>query len=155
MIEKEFKVQTKWSSKVTRDFELFSNPRTHKVHINGKEALTVSAAKAFKGDGTKHNPEDLFLAALSSCHMMSYMYLCKKNNITLVDYNDETSGQLKANEDGSGAFISIELNPIVTILEKNEIDLALSLHKEANRLCFIANSCNVPINHKPQILIAK
>lgn len=156
MLEKEFKVQTQWSSlKETKNFELFSNSRTHKVYIDGKDSLTISAAKVFKGDETKHNPEDLFLAALSSCHMMSYMYLCKKHHITLLDYKDETLGKLKVNKDGSGAFILVELNPIVTILEKNEIDLAIKLHKEANRLCFIANSCNVPITHNPQVLIAK
>jgi organic hydroperoxide reductase OsmC/OhrA len=154
-VEKEFKIQTKWCSLIkAKGFESSSNPKTHNVFVDGKEVLTVSAAKDFKGDGTKHNPEDLFLSALSSCHMMSYMFLCKKNNITLVSYDDKTSGRLKVNEDGSGAFISVELNPIATILEKNKIDLALSLHHEANRLCFIANSCNVPITHKPQILIA-
>jgi organic hydroperoxide reductase OsmC/OhrA len=83
------------------------------------------------------------------------MYLCDKNNITLVNYTDETSGILEVKADGGGKFISIVLYPIVTILEKNKIDLAIRLHKEANRLCFIANSCSVPIDHKPQIQIAK
>ena len=86
---------------------------------------------------------------------MSYMYLCDKNGITLIDYTDETLGTLLVKADGSGAFISIVLSPIVTILEKNKIDLAISLHKEANRLCFIANSSSVPITHKPEIQIAE
>ncbi|MDC0006851.1 OsmC family protein [Winogradskyella sp.] len=156
MIEKEFKVKTNWSFvNKKQNSGVFSNSITHQVYIKDKAVLTVSAAKEFKGDKTKHNPEDLFLAALSSCHMMSYMYLCNKNNITLIDYLDETSGTLQLNTDGSGAFISVVLSPIVTILEKNKIDLALSLHTEANRLCFIANSSSVPITHKPQIKIAE
>ncbi len=156
MLEKEFKVHTKWSSLTENDTSRSrSNPKTHNTHIMGKEPLIISAAKEFKGDKTKHNPEDLFLAALSSCHMMSYMYLCDKNNITLIHYTDETTGILGVKADGSGEFISIVLYPIVTILEKNKIDLAIRLHKEANRLCFIANSCSVPIDHKPQIQIAK
>lgn len=156
MLKKEFKVHTKWSSIAEKDkSKLGSNQKNHFTDIKGKESLIVSAAKEFKGDATKHNPEDLFLSALSSCHMMSYMYLCDKNNITLLQYTDETSGILVVNPDGSGAFISVVLYPIVTILEKNKIDLAIRLHKEANRLCFIANSCSVPIDHKPQIRIAK
>ena len=156
MFEKEFKVLTKWSSINKEDsLNTFSNLKTHRTYIENKEPLIISADKSFKGDKTKHNPEDLFLSALSSCHMMSYMYLCDKNNISLLNYTDEALGTLLVNEDGSGSFNSIVLYPIVTILDKNKIDLALSLHKEANRLCFIANSCKVPIVHKPQILIAK
>jgi organic hydroperoxide reductase OsmC/OhrA len=156
MLEKEFTVNTTWSSVNEQDSsKVYSNSKTHKVHIKDKESLTVSAAKEFKGDKTKHNPEDLFLSALSSCHMMSYMYLCDKNKITLIDYSDETLGTLLVNADGSGKFISIVLSPIVTIIEKNKIDLATKLHEEANRLCFIANSSSVPITHKPKILIAK
>lgn len=155
MLEKEFKVHTIWSAEnEKRISDGFSNSKTHRTYIQNKESLIVSAAQAFKGDATKHNPEDLFLTALSSCHMMSYMYLCSKHNITLLNYTDETLGKLKVEADGSGAFILVQLHPIVTILEKNKIDLAFSLHKEANRLCFIANSCNVPITHKSQILIA-
>ncbi|MFK7831775.1 MAG: OsmC family protein [Winogradskyella sp.] len=156
MLEKEFKVKTSWSSKHKKaDSDLFSNSKTHQVYIKDKAPFIVSAAKEFKGDQTKHNPEDLFLSALSSCHMMSYKYLCDKNGITLIDYTDDTSGKLKVKPDGSGAFVSIVLSPIVTILEKNKIDLAIRLHTEANRLCFIANSCSVPITHKPQIQIVK
>ncbi len=156
MLEKEFKVHTKWSSLTESDTsKARNNSKTHSIHIKSKDVLTISAAKEFKGDQTKHNPEDLFLSALSSCHMMSYMYLCDKNNITLVNYTDETSGILEVKADGGGKFISIVLYPIVTILEKNKIDLAIRLHREANRLCFIANSCSVPIDHKPQIQIAK
>ena len=155
-MKKEFKVLTNWSSRNEETgLNTFSNSKTHRTYIKDKEALIISAAKEFKGDRTKHNPEDLFLSALSSCHMMSYMYLCDKNKITLIDYTDETSGTLLVNADGSGKFISIVLYPIVTILEKNKIDLAISLHNEANRLCFIANSSSVAITHMPQIRIAK
>jgi organic hydroperoxide reductase OsmC/OhrA len=156
MLEKEFKVKTNWSSNTKgKGLKTFSNSKTHITQIEDKDSLVISAAKEFKGDETKYNPEDLFLSALSSCHMMSYMYLCGKNKITLLKYTDETSGILEVKADGSGAFISIVLHPIITILEKNKIDLAIELHKEANRLCFIANSCSVPIEHKPQIQIAK
>jgi organic hydroperoxide reductase OsmC/OhrA len=148
-LKKQFRVQTQWSSN-----DVFSNAKTHSVSIENKQNLIVSAAKVFKGDETKYNPEDLFLSALSSCHMMSYMYLCEKHHITLVDYSDQTVGTLVVKADGSGSFTEITINPTVTILESDKLDLALRLHTEANRLCFIANSCSVPIQHKPIIQIA-
>jgi organic hydroperoxide reductase OsmC/OhrA len=148
-LKKQFKVQTQWSSN-----DAFSNAKTHSVRIENKDSLTVSAAKVFKGDGTQYNPEDLFLSALSSCHMMSYMYLCEKHHITLVEYTDETLGTLVIKADGSGSFTEITINPTVTILESDKLDLALRLHAEANRLCFIANSCSVSIQHKANIQLA-
>ncbi|MGK0429263.1 MAG: organic hydroperoxide reductase OsmC/OhrA, partial [Psychroserpens sp.] len=72
-----FKVQAKWSAKNALDVSV--NGKTHQVFIDDKSPLTVSAAKAFKGDETKYNPEDLLLSALSSCHMMSYFYVCAQH----------------------------------------------------------------------------
>lgn len=149
MFKTQFKVQAKWSSKDALDVSV--NGKTHHVFIDGKTPLTISAAKAFKGDETKHNPEDLLLSALSSCHMMSYFYVCAQNRIELLDYTDDAIGILELKPDGSGAFVSVVLNPVVTVLKTSMIDKALRLHKEANKLCFIANSCNFPIKHHAKI----
>nr|WP_321244443.1 OsmC family protein [uncultured Psychroserpens sp.] len=151
MFKKEFKVQAKWSAKDALDVSV--NGKTHQVFIDDKSPLTISAAKAFKGDATKYNPEDLLLSALSSCHMMSYFYVCAQNGIELIDYSDEAIGILELKPDGSGAFTSVELHPLVTVSNKEMIDKALELHKEANKLCFIANSCNFPIEHRAQIKV--
>ena len=123
--------------------------KTHTVTIDGKAVLHVSAAKAFRGDPDLYNPEDLLLSSVVSCHMMSYLYVCSKNDIEVVSYTDEAEATLEVLEDGSGRFTSITLYPKVCITNKEKIDLALSLHKKANELCFIANSCNFPILHFP------
>lgn len=145
MFKTQFKVQAKWSAKDAIDVSV--NGKTHQIFIDEKEPLTISAAKTFKGDSTKHNPEDLLLSALSSCHMMSYFYVCAQNGIELIDYSDDAIGILELKPDGSGAFSSVELHPVVTVSKKEMIDKALELHKDANKLCFIANSCNFPIQH--------
>lgn len=145
MFKTQFKVQAKWSAKDALDVSV--NGKTHQVFIDDKPPLTISAAKAFKGDESKYNPEDLLLSALTSCHMMSYFYVCAQNGIELIDYKDEAVGVLELKSDGSGAFTSVILNPVITISNKDMIDKAVSLHKEANKLCFIANSCNFPITH--------
>ena len=123
--------------------------KSHTITIEGKAVLQVSAAKAFKGDPALYNPEDLLLSSVVSCHMMSYLYVCKQNDIEVLSYTDEAEATLEVLADGSGRFIEIKLNPKVRIGNKEKIAEALSLHKKANQLCFIANSCNFPIVHFP------
>lgn len=123
--------------------------KTHQITIDGKAILNVSAAKAFKGDPGLYNPEDLLLSSVVSCHMMSYLYVCSQNEITVVSYQDNAVGTLEVAENGSGRFVEIRLNPEVIIKEKEKTELALNLHTKANELCFIANSCNFPILHFP------
>jgi organic hydroperoxide reductase OsmC/OhrA len=145
-----FKAKLNWNSIAK---EVITNSKrytkTHQVAIDGKEILNVSAAKAFKGDPNLYNPEDLLLSSVVSCHMMSYLYVCSQNDITVVSYQDDAEGTLEVLENGSGRFVEIRLNPNVIIKEKEKIAQALSLHTKANELCFIANSCNFSILHFP------
>lgn len=121
--------------------------KSHKISIEGKPVLNVSAAKAFKGDPELYNPEDLLLSSLVSCHMMSYLYVCSQNGIEVLNYSDNAEATLEVNPDGSGRFTEVRLNPKVVIGNSDQIELALELHTKANQLCFIANSCNFPVLH--------
>jgi organic hydroperoxide reductase OsmC/OhrA len=95
-----------------------------------------------------HNPEDLFLASLSSCHMLWYLHLCADAGIIVTDYSDEATGtMLQANE--GGHFTEVILHPVVTITDASKMDKANALHHEANKNCFIANSCNFKVKHEP------
>jgi organic hydroperoxide reductase OsmC/OhrA len=127
--------------------------KNHSIDIEGKPVLSVSAAKAFRGDATLYNPEDLLLSSIVSCHMMSYLYVCNQNGIQVVSYTDEAEATLVVSEDGSGRFTEVRLYPKVIISGIEKINEALSLHKKANQLCFIANSCNFPIRHFPSCQI--
>ena len=141
-----FKAQLDW---LFSKKESVTYTKSHTITIDGKAVIYVSAAKAFKGDPALYNPEDLLLSSVVSCHMMSYLYVCKQNDIDVVSYTDEAEATLEVSADGSGRFIAIKLNPKVCISNKEKIEEALSLHKKANQLCFIANSCNFPIVHFP------
>jgi organic hydroperoxide reductase OsmC/OhrA len=123
--------------------------KSHSIAIDSKAVLHVSAAKAFKGDPALYNPEDLLLSSVVSCHMMSYLYVCSQNGIDVVSYTDDAEATLEVSADGSGRFTAIKLNPKVCISNKEKMEEAISLHKKANELCFIANSCNFPIMHFP------
>lgn len=131
----------------TNDYRSYD--RSHTIRIEGKQDIQCSADSAFRGDRTKHNPEELFLASVSTCHMLWYLHLCADNGIVVVDYSDNASGTMQETENGSGHFTEITLHPIVTVTDKNMVDKANELHKKANEFCFIANSCNFIIHHRP------
>lgn len=144
-----FKAEVNWTSKQNpADSSKRFYSKSHQIKIEGKPVLNVSAAKVFKGDPELYNPEDLLLSSLVSCHMMSYLYVCSQNGIEVLEYSDNTEATLEVSEDGSGRFVEVRLYPKVKISNANQIELALQLHKKANQLCFIANSCNFPVLHE-------
>jgi organic hydroperoxide reductase OsmC/OhrA len=143
-----FKAELNWTSNKNQEdsTKRFYN-KSHQIKIEGKPVLNISAAKTFKGDPELYNPEDLLLSSLVSCHMMSYLYVCAQNGIEVLEYSDNAEATLEVAADGSGRFVEVRLNPKVKISNSDKIDLANELHKKANQLCFIANSCNFPILH--------
>ncbi|MGA2083216.1 MAG: OsmC family protein [Holophaga sp.] len=125
--------------------------RLHRVRLQGKPDLLGSADPAFRGDPARHNPEDLLVAALSACHMLSYLALCARNGVTVMTYTDEAQGVMALTPDGGGKFTSATLHPRVAIREEDKVDLALALHARAHAECFIANSCNFPVRNLPTV----
>ncbi|OCB69404.1 osmotically inducible protein OsmC [Flavobacterium piscis] len=143
-----FKAEVKWTlNQIQEDSTKRFYSKSHKIKIEGKPVLNVSAAKAFKGDPELYNPEDLLLSSLVSCHMMSYLYVCSQNGIEVLEYSDNAEATLEVAADGSGRFTEVILNPKVKISNSDKIELANELHTKANQLCFIANSCNFPVLH--------
>ena len=91
----------------------------------------------------------LLLAALAQCHMLSYLHVAVKHGVVVTDYRDDATGLMRLNRDGSGQFESVTLHPRVTVADAGQAGLAGSLHREANRVCFIARSVNFPVHHEP------
>lgn len=123
--------------------------RSHQIVIERKPDILGSSDPAFRGDPTKHNPEDLLIASLSSCHMLWYLHLCSEANIIVTDYVDKVTGVMVETVNGSGHFVEVTLHPTVTVKDVNMIDKANELHRKANELCYIANSVNFPVKHQP------
>lgn len=131
-----------------------SYERCHDISIEGKLPIQGSSDPNFRGDKSRHCPEDLLVAAVSSCHMLWYLHLCTTAGIVVTAYEDVAEGVMLENNNGSGCFTLILLRPVITINDEALIDRANELHKEANKMCFIANSCNFPILHEPLYKIA-
>ena len=123
--------------------------RDHDVLIPGLPVLKGSADPTFHGDRERYNPEQLLLAALAQCHMLSYLHVAVKHGVVVTDYRDDATGLMRLNRDGSGQVESVTLHPRVTVADAGQAGLAGSLHREANQVCFIARSVNFPVHHEP------
>lgn len=125
--------------------------REHTVRIAGKPDLSGSADPTFRGDRTRHNPEDMLVAALSACHLMSYLHVCAVNGVVVTSYVDKATGSMETYPDGSGRFLEVVLHPEVVVASEEMIAQATALHHKAHELCFIANSVNFPVRCAPTI----
>ncbi|MEM9856457.1 MAG: OsmC family protein [Bacteroidota bacterium] len=148
-----YQTVTHWTSlEGTVNYRSYS--RNHTITAPDKvNVILASSDPSFMGDSTRYNPEELFLASLSSCHMLWYLHLCTVHKIVVTDYRDRAEGTMEENEEGQGRFTAVTLFPAVTVKDRNMISKALALHKEANAMCFIANSCNLKISHQPKIAV--
>ncbi|KYG84158.1 peroxiredoxin [Roseivirga seohaensis] len=145
-----YNVKIEWTgNKGTGTSSYRAYERSHSIQVEGKPEILGSSDPAFRGDNTKHNPEDMLVASLSACHMLFYLHLCADAGITVVEYVDNVSGTMEETPNGGGRFTEVVLRPTVTITDKSRTEEANQLHHKANELCFIANSCNFPVRHEP------
>ncbi len=150
-----YKTKITWtgnSGRGTKDYRAYE--RSHTISVNEKETINASSDPSFRGDKTKYNPEELLVASLSSCHMLSYLHLCAINNIIVLAYVDDAEGTMQETDNGGGHFTEVVLKPLITISDKGMLEKATQLHHDANELCFIASSCNFPVKHEPRFLFS-
>jgi organic hydroperoxide reductase OsmC/OhrA len=131
-----------------------SYERAHEIIVHGKPGILGSSDPAFRGDGSRYNPEEMLVAALSSCHMLWYLHLCSVEGIVVRAYQDIAEGVMIEQSCGSGRFSEVVLQPEVTVAAGTDLERARALHGEASRKCFIANSVNFPVRHDPSFVVA-
>ena len=106
--------------------------RAHTFSVEGKVDIICSSDTPFRGDGSKHNPEDMLVYSLSSCHMLWYLHLCADAGVVVTDYKDTATGRMLQKDTGGGHFEEVVLHPVVTITDSSKIELANSLHEKAH-----------------------
>ncbi|MGD9691899.1 MAG: OsmC family protein [Phycisphaerales bacterium] len=134
----------------TLDYSAYS--RQYRVEFAGKPRMTGTADPMFKGDPKIHNPEDMFLASIAGCHMLSYLALCAKYKVNVLAYEDDVWAKLELSG-GGGKFTEVVLRPKVRVAAGTDVEKAKSLHDGAHHICFIANSCSVPIRVEAEIVV--
>lgn len=126
--------------------------RDHSIRIAGKPELAGSADPTFHGDDARHNPEDMLVAALSTCHMLSYLHMATVAGVAVTAYHDVAEGTMLTEGDG-GRFTEVVLRPVVTITGASDPVKARIAHEAAHHACFIANSVNFPVRCEPEIVV--
>jgi organic hydroperoxide reductase OsmC/OhrA len=121
--------------------------RDHTVTLENGHTLLASAAPAYLGNPQAANPETLLLAALSSCHMLTFLAVAAKRGYPVASYADKATGILGKNAEGRMAITHCVLRPQIDFIDGNSPsaeDLA-RFHDSAHRNCFIANSLNTEV----------
>lgn len=119
---------------------------------SGKPDLLLSADRPFRGDPARWNPEELLLAALSECHLLSFLHVAVLHGVVVTSYTDAPVGTM-VQEGIGGRFTEVVLRPTVTVADAGVVDLLPQLHEEASAACFIAASVNFPVRHEPVTLV--
>ena len=122
--------------------------RNHTIRFkDGQEVVTASASPAYRGDGSKADPEDMLVAALSSCHMLSFLAIAAKKRLTVQSYQDDAVGFLE-NEGGKLWITRVILRPRVEI--ETDTETLMQIHHMAHEACFIANSVKTEVTVEPR-----
>jgi organic hydroperoxide reductase OsmC/OhrA len=137
--------------RTSKDFTYATYNRDHEVRF---QAVTVpgSSAPDYRGDPMRVNPEDMLVAALSSCHMLTFLAIATKRRVSLDSYTDEAIGYLEKNAEGRLALTRVILRPQVVwsagiTVAKTDLD---KMHHEAHEGCFIANSVKTEVTVEPR-----
>jgi organic hydroperoxide reductase OsmC/OhrA len=151
-----YAVQIQWTgNRGTGTSSYRAYGREHTLVSPGKHQILGSADRTFHGNADRWNPEELLLAALSQCHLLSYLHVAVNHGLVVLGYTDNAIGTMAQTTDGGGHFTAATLRPRVLIADPDQVELAQSLHAEAAKACFIAASVNFPVGHEPVTSVAE
>ena len=130
------------------DFGYKTYPRDHVWRFDNGVEIPGSAAPAYLGNPNRVDPEGAFVAALSSCHMLTFLALASNKSFIVDSYEDSAVGHLGKNAAGKMAVTKIDLHPKIVFSGAKlpaQADLDW-LHDKAHRECFIANSVTCEVH---------
>ena len=142
----EHRVQVAWERGGV-DFGYETYPRDHRWRFEGGVEVPGTAAPAFRGDPKRVDPEAAFVAALSSCHMLTFLAIAARRRLVVDAYEDDAVGFLEKNDAGKLAMTRVVLRPRVRFGGAAPgADAIADLHARAHRECFIANSVKTEVS---------
>ena len=129
-----------------RDFTYETYSRDHTWKFDGGALVPATAAPAFLGNPALVDPEEAFVAAVASCHMLTFLAIAARRRFVVERYEDAATGFMEKNEAGKLAVTRVTLRPAVQFAEKSPSAEELAhLHHLAHENCFIANSVRTAI----------
>lgn len=142
----------RWT-RTSSDFTYDSYNRAHEMRFkNGDIVVPASGAPAFKGDADRVDPEEAFVASLSSCHMLTFLAICARKRLTVDAYEDDAVGYLEKGEGGKLSVTRVTLKPRVRFAQGTSVEAAAlaDIHHKSHLDCFIANSVKTDVAVEPQ-----
>ena len=146
----EHKVTIKWE-RHGADFGYKKYSRDHVWRFENGVETPASAAPTYLGNPQRVDPESAFVAALSSCHMLTFLALASNKGFVVDRYEDNAVGRVEKNAKGKLAVTRVELRPRILFSgdkQPTQADLDW-LHDKAHRECFIANSVTTEVRVAP------
>ena len=142
-----YRADLEWKG-TNKDYNSFD--RGLRVHFEGKHSIDMTAAPEYKGDPAKLNPEDLLVASLASCQMLTYLAIASMSKVDVLEYRDEAVGKIEKGADGKLRMTRVVLKPRIVLAPGANRDRAVGLVTKAHEQCYIANSVNTEIVVEPQ-----
>ncbi|HLJ52612.1 MAG TPA: OsmC family protein [Rhizomicrobium sp.] len=139
--------------RTSADFLYDTYNRAHEVSFNeGRIVVPASAAPAFKGDVDRVDPEEAFVGALASCHMLTFLAVCARKRIVVDSYEDDAVGVMEKNASGKLWVSRVTLQPRITFASGTAPSAAVlaDIHHKSHEECFIANSVKTIVSVLPQ-----
>jgi organic hydroperoxide reductase OsmC/OhrA len=139
--------------RASEDFTYESYSRAHEMVFKGGIRLAGSSAPAFRGDADRVDPEEVYIASLSGCHMLTFLAICARRRLTVDSYHDEAMGMLDKDSDGKLWVTRVTLRPRVRFASGTAIDDAMleHIHHQSHAECFIANSVKTHVTVVPRL----
>ncbi len=127
----------------------------HRIEFPGKTELAASSGTALERNKSLVSPEELFVAALSSCQMLTYLHLCARNSMIVTEYRDEAHADLALKKEGPHRVQRVLLRPRITFEEAESEEfraMAIRLIHEAHDECYLANSVKCRVDIEPLLI---
>ena len=150
-IMSEHKVTLRWE-RGGAEFVYQKYPRDHTWSFDGGHTMTATAAPAYLGNPANVDPEEAFVASLSSCHMLTFLAIACKKRFVLDEYVDEAVGVMEKNAEGRLAITRVTLRQRLKFSgEKQPTSQDIEeMNHAAHEQCFIANSVKTEVKVEPQ-----
>jgi len=120
--------------------------RGWEIRTPGKPPVSCSNDPLLGGNPALHNPEDLLLASLASCHMLWYLHLASNAGIAVAAYEDWPVAIGETEASGAGRFLKAVLKPKITVPAGTDLAKADAIHHQIHKVCYIARSVNFPVS---------
>jgi len=135
----EHHARIRWK-RATPDFVYETYDRAHSVAFGGGSTLAASSAVEFRGRPELANPEEMLVAALSSCHMLTFLAIAARKRLVVDAYEDDAVGYMTENEERQLWVSRVILRPRIRFASPVDPGQLAKIHELSHRECFIANS---------------